>query len=90
MMANFYVTFCKDHSEEINQLEERANRERWCCTCEYYIPVDENLPGFVTAFPECEHGGTAERTCEKYRQKGTGIRNSVWADGIRKRFMMKN
>lgn len=72
--------------EQARQLHEKALAEKWCCTCEYYIPVDPNLPGFVTAFPECEYGGMAVETCSRYRVAGTTIRNSAWADRIRERF----
>lgn len=77
----------KKMEEQIGQLHEKALAEKWCSTCEYYIPIDQNLPGFVTAFPECEYGGMAVETCNKYRAKGTAIRNSTWADRIRERFM---
>ena len=53
--------------EQARQLHEKALAEKWCCTCEYYIPVDPNLPGFVTTFPECEYGGMAVETCSRYR-----------------------
>lgn len=72
--------------EQARQLHEKALEEKWCCTCEYYIPVDPNLPGFVTAFPECEYGGMAVETCSRYRVAGTTIHNSAWADRIRERF----
>ena len=67
----------------------KAVREKWCCTCEYYIPVDPWLPGFVTAYPECEKGRNPVQTCEDYRTAGCAIRNSPWADRIRERFMRK-
>lgn len=73
--------------EQIRWLHEKALAEKWCSTCEYYIPIDPMLPGSVTAFPECEYGGMAVETCNKYRVKGTTIRNSAWADRIRERFM---
>lgn len=72
--------------EQARQLHEKALAEKWCCTCEYYIPVDPNLPGFATTFPECEYGGMAVETCSRYRVAGTAIRNSAWADRIRERF----
>lgn len=77
----------KKMEEQARQLHEKALAGKWCCTCEYCIPVDPNLPGFVTAFPECEYGGTAVETCSRYRVAGTAIRNSAWADRIRERFM---
>lgn len=77
----------KKMEEQARQLHEKALAGKWCCTCEYCIPVDPNLPGFVTAFPECEYGGMAVETCSRYRVAGTAIRNSAWADRIRERFM---
>lgn len=77
----------KKMEEQARQLHEKALAGKWCCTCEYCIPVDPNLPGFVTAFPECEYGGMAVETCSRYRVAGTAIRNSAWADQIRERFM---
>lgn len=77
----------KKMEEQARQLHEKALAGKWCCTCEYCIPVDPNLPGFVTAFPECEYGGMAVETCSRYRVAGTTIRNSAWADRIRERFM---
>lgn len=76
----------KKMEEQARQLHEKALAGKWCCTCEYCIPVDPNLPGFVTAFPECEYGGMAVETCSRYRVAGTAIRNSAWADRIRERF----
>lgn len=92
-MVDFKAVFGMDsesvkaREESAKVIQEQAIAEKWCCTCEYYIPVDPELPGFVTAFSECEHGGIAENTCDRYRLKGTGIRSSAWADGIRQRFM---
>lgn len=77
----------KKMEEQARQLHKKALAGKWCCTCEYCIPVDPNLPGFVTAFPECEYGGMAVETCSRYRVAGTAIRNSAWADQIRERFM---
>lgn len=77
----------KKMEEQARQLHEKALAGKWCCTCEYCIPVDPNLPGFVTAFPECEYGGMTVETCCRYRVAGTTIRNSAWADRIRERFM---
>lgn len=77
----------KAREEKYKAIQERAITERWCCTCEYYIPVDPELPGFVIAYPECEYGGIAEETCDNYQLKGTGIRSIAWADRIQQRFM---
>ncbi len=79
----------KQMEESIREAQEKAVREKWCCACEYYIPVDPWLPGFVTAYPECEKGRNPVQTCEDYRTAGCAIRNSPWADRIRERFMRK-
>lgn len=53
----------------IGVIEDRIDdlEKEWCCTCENYIPVDESLPGFITAYPECKRGGSALETCESYK-----------------------
>lgn len=79
----------KQLEESMQEAEKKALKEKWCCTCEYYIPVDPNLPGFVVAYPECEKGRNPIQSCEEYRRKGYAIRNSLWADRIRERFMRK-
>lgn len=79
----------KQLEESMQEAEKKALKEKWCCTCEYYIPVDPNLPGFVVAYPECEKGRDPMQSCEEYRRKGYAIRNSSWADRIRERFMRK-
>lgn len=76
----------KKMEEEARKIQEKALAEKWCCTCEYYIPVDPYLSGMTVAFPDCEYGGLATETCDRYRAKGTAIRNSAWADRIRERF----
>lgn len=76
----------KQMEEYDKKLHKKALAEKWCSTCEYYIPIDPKLPGFVVAFPECEYGGMATETCSRYRVAGTTIRNSTWADRIRERF----
>lgn len=55
--------------KRLEELHKQACEEKWCCTCESYIPIDPYLPGFVTDFPECKHGGRAINTCEKYQRK---------------------
>lgn len=35
----------KKMEEQARQLHEKALAGKWCCTCEYCIPVDPNLPG---------------------------------------------
>lgn len=30
----------KQLEESMREAEEKALKEKWCCTCEYYIPVD--------------------------------------------------
>lgn len=77
----------KQMEEWARQLREEALTEKWCCTCEYYIPVDPSLPGFVTAYPDCEYGGIADETCSRYRVAGTTIRSSTWAEWIQGKFM---
>ena len=47
----------------------QAYAEEACCTCKSYIPVDPYLPGFVSAFPECRHGGLAMKHCDKYEKR---------------------
>lgn len=79
----------KQLEESMREAEEKALKEKWCCTCEYYIPVDPYLPGIVTAYPECEKGRDPMQSCEEYRRKGHAICNSSWADRIRERFMRK-
>ena len=68
----------KKMEEQARQLHEKALAGKWCCTCEYCIPVDPNLPGFVTAFPECEYGGMAVETCSRYRVAGTTIEKGIF------------
>lgn len=70
----------KQLEESMQEAKKKALKEKWCCTCEYYIPVDPNLPGFVVAYPECEKGRDPMQSCEEYRRKGYAIRNSSWAD----------
>lgn len=60
----------KQLEESMQEAEKKALKEKWCCTCEYYIPVDPNLPGFVVAYPECEKGRNPMQSCEEYRRKG--------------------
>ena len=79
----------KQLEESMREMGKKALKEKRCCTCEYYIPVDPWLPGFVTAYPECEKGRNPVQSCEEYRRKGGAIRNSPWADRIRERFMRK-
>lgn len=30
----------KQFEESMQEAEKKALKEKWCCTCEYYIPVD--------------------------------------------------
>lgn len=88
MMVNFnQVEYSKLLEESKQRIQKRAIRGKWCCTCEYYTPEPENMPEFVTVYPECEHGSIVENTCDRYRLKGTGIRNNAWVDGIMRHFM---
>lgn len=54
--------------KQFQSITMEAYKEKWCCTCENYIPVDPYLPGFVTVFPECKLGGLAIHTCDKYQR----------------------
>ena len=64
--------FSSKPPEWIKKLEEQACRERWCSTCKHYIPEDEDLPGFVTVYPECKLGGLAMETCLFYEREEVG------------------
>ena len=61
---NPYAPVVKQHIE----IYMEAYEEKWCCTCENYIPVDRDLSGVSTAYPECKLGGLALDTCEKYKR----------------------
>ena len=56
-MANFKEVFAptpeqkRKRKEMYESIKNQAYAEKWCCTCQNYIPVDESLPGFITAFP---------------------------------------
>lgn len=73
MMGNFKEVFAptpeqkRKRKEMYESIKNQAYAEKWCCTCQNYIPVDESLPGFITAFPECKRGGSATETCESYK-----------------------
>lgn len=64
--------FAPTPEEELQDLEkyksicEQSYREKWCSTCSNYIPVPDDLPGVVTAFPDCKRGGLATKTCLFY------------------------
>ena len=72
MFSSFQETFCpteeqkKKKEEFIKKLIKQSYKEKWCCTCANYVPTDDNLPGFVTTYPECKLGGLAIDSCEKY------------------------
>lgn len=88
--------FCPTPEEELEDMNlvkrvaEKAYREKWCSFCKQYIPIPDNLPGFVTAFPECKLGGLATQTClfydadgKKYEQ--TMARYKEWEERIQAR-----
>ena len=72
IFCSFQETFCpteeqkKKRKERVKRLIKQSYDEKWCCTCINYIPVDDRLPGFVTAYPECKLGGLATDNCENY------------------------
>lgn len=61
----------KQLEESMQEAEKKALKEKWCCTCEYYIPVDPNLPGFVVAYPECEKAEIQCKAAKSTEGKGT-------------------
>ncbi len=73
MIADFKEVFAptseqkRKRREMYERVKNQSYTEKWCCTCQNYIPVDESLPGFITAFPECKRGGLALETCESYK-----------------------
>lgn len=64
--------FAPTPEEELEDLEkykrfsERAYQEKSCSTCVEYIPVPDDLPGVVSAYPDCKRGGLAIKTCLFY------------------------
>ena len=52
--------------EQYKRISEQSYKEKWCCTCTDYIPVPDDLPGVVTAYPGCMRGGLAIKTCLFY------------------------
>ena len=72
MRSIFDRTFKPTPEEEMEDLEkyrgilERSYQEKWCSTCSNYIPVPVDLPGVVTAYPECKIGNLATKTCLFY------------------------
>lgn len=76
MLADFQKTFkptpeqIKESKEQFNRIVNQAYAEKWCSTCIHYIPVDENIPPESTAYPECELGGLAIDSCERYVSDG--------------------
>ncbi len=53
-------------NERYKNIVRQSYDEKWCCTCKNFIPIDDSLPGFITAFPRCKVGGLAVETCELY------------------------
>lgn len=68
----FRRTFNPTPDEELEYLQkyrsifEKSYIEKWCSSCVNYIPVPDNLPGVVSASPDCKLGGLAIKTCLLY------------------------
>lgn len=75
MFCNFQEIFHptpeqkRKQEENLKKLKQQAFYEKWCCTCKHFIPVDDRLPGFITAYPECKLNGLAIETCDYYEIK---------------------
>lgn len=74
MFSNFKEVFNptpeqkRKQKERLKEIIDLSYKEKWCCTCQNYIPA-KDAPGFVCVLPECKLGGLATRTCEKYIQE---------------------
>lgn len=68
----------KQLEESMQEAEKKALKEKWCCTCEYYIPVDPNLPGFVVALWICDHKSRVRK-----RQKSNAKLRRVQKERVR-------
>lgn len=53
--------------EKLEQIIEQSYVNKDCCTCQNYIPVPEDLPGFCTAYPECKMNIKPMETCLFYK-----------------------
>lgn len=73
----FTVGLSIEFKTRYKKMMERAYKERACMTCENFIPIEQNLPGYCTAFAKCKLGGLAIKTCEKYKEDIEG-RKMPW------------
>ena len=81
--------------EKLKGVSERAYREKWCSTCVDYIPVPDNLPGVVSAYPDCKRGGIATKTCLFYnvnedKQQNDKAFFTDWMTRIQERMRKEN
>lgn len=72
ILCNFQKTFKpteeqrKEAFDNLQKFIKKSYDEKWCCTCINYIPIDEDFPPCVTAYPECKLGGLATDSCKNY------------------------
>lgn len=81
--------------EKLKSVSERAYREKWCSTCVNYIPVPDDLPGVVSAYPDCKLGGLATKTCLFYivnedKRKSDEVFFANWMIKIQERIRKEN
>lgn len=77
----FTVGLSKEFKTKYKEMMEQAYKEQACMTCENFIPIEQNLPGCCTAFPECRIGSLAVKTCEKYKEDIEGRKMSWEREG---------
>ena len=57
----------KEAQRELNKkIVKEAVEAKACCSCEAYIP-DEPIADFVDPDPQCRYGGSAIKTCHRYK-----------------------
>lgn len=61
----------KQLEESMQEAEKKALKEKWCCTCEYYIPVDPNLPGFGSHIQSAKKAEIQCKAAKSTEGKGT-------------------
>ena len=81
--------------EKLKGVSERAYWEKWCSTCVDYIHVPDNLPGVVSAYPDCKRGGIATKTCLFYnvnedKQQNDKAFFADWMTRIQERMRKEN